>query len=119
MKVVFIGHPIGGDVKANLEKIIKIGRKINLEESDTVPFAPYFFDCYCLEDSVPQERARGIENDVALFRKGVIDELRLYGDRISKGMISEIYLAQELNISIVPMTEETKKEYEELYKINS
>jgi hypothetical protein len=112
MKIIFIAHPVGGDVIGNLKKITDIGRKINLEEPEVVPFVPYYFDCQCLNDSIPEERARGIKNDIALFRRGFIDELRLYGNKISQGMITEIALAQELNIPIVPMTEETKKGYE-------
>lgn len=32
MKVVYIAHPVGGDVVHNLELVRQIGRKINLEE---------------------------------------------------------------------------------------
>ena len=111
MKVAYIAHPISGNIKDNLEKIAKIGREINLNEPDVIPFAHYFFDCYSLNDAIPEERARGIKNDVALFRKGFIDELRLYGDRISHGMAEEIKLAFELGINIIPMTAETKREF--------
>lgn len=32
MKVVYITHPISGDIKGNLKKIEAMGRQINLEE---------------------------------------------------------------------------------------
>lgn len=114
MKVAYIAHPIGGDVQGNLKLIMQIGRQINLEEPDTVPFAHYFFDCFCLEDDIPEERERGIRNDHALMRRGFIDEVRLYGDRISVGMRHEIALAVELGIPVVPMTEETRLAFAEL-----
>ncbi|MFA5727403.1 MAG: hypothetical protein WC886_07180, partial [Saccharofermentanaceae bacterium] len=79
MKIVYIAHPISGDIEGNLQKIVKIGREINLSEPDVVPFAPYFFDCYCMNDYIPEERARGIKNDEALFRAKFIDEVWLYG----------------------------------------
>ena len=79
-----------------------------------VPFAPYYFDCHCLDDNIEAERQRGIKNDIALFQKGFIDELRLYGDRISKGMEHEIKLCWELKIIIVPMTTETLNQYFEI-----
>lgn len=110
MKIAYIAHPIGGDIKGNLKRIQAIGRQINLEEPEVVPFAPYFFDCHTLNDNIPAERERGIRNDIALMRRGFIDEVRLYGDRISSGMRSEVDLATELGISVVPMTEATKKE---------
>lgn len=116
MKVAYIAHPIGGDVLNNLEKIKAIGRKINMEEPEVIPFAHYFFDCYALDDNVPEERERGIKNGIALMRKGFIDEIRLYGDRISTGMSHEIDLAIELGIKVVPMTENTLKEYLEWKK---
>lgn len=112
MKVAYIAHPISGDIHGNLNKIKDIGRKINLEEPEVVPFAHYFFDCYALDDNVPEERDRGIKNDIALMRKGFIDEVRLYGDRISNGMLHEIKLAVEVGIPVVPMTDATKREFQ-------
>jgi len=109
MKIVYIAHPISGDIEENLKKIEAIGRQINLEEPDVVPFAHYFFDCYALNDDIPEERQRGIKNDIALMKRGFIDEIRLYGDRISNGMKHEIELGVKLGIKIVPMTEATKR----------
>lgn len=106
MKIAYIAHPISGDIEGNLEKIRQIGREINLNEPDVVPFAPYWFDCHCLDDNDPAERERGIKNDHHLLR--IVDEVRLYGDRISKGMGEEIFLAFDLGIPVIPMTPETE-----------
>lgn len=113
MKIVYIAHPIGGDIAGNLQKIVKIGREISLLEPDVIPFAPYFFDCYCLNDDIPEERQRGIRNDVAWFKKGVISELRLYGNRISRGMRAEINICKSEGIPIRAMTKETNEQLEE------
>ena len=67
MKIVYIAHPIGGDVENNLEKVRQIVRKLNLERQDIVPFAPYWLDCHALDDNNPQERERGIKNDKTFF----------------------------------------------------
>jgi hypothetical protein len=101
MKIVYIAHPIGGDVKNNLKKIIAIVRYLNLTEPEMVPFAPYFADCEALDDSNELERARGIKNCIAMMRSGVVDELWLYGDKISPGMGYEIAIAIEEKIKIV------------------
>lgn len=111
MKIVYIAHPIGGDVEGNLKKILAIVRQINLTEPDVVPFVPYFVDCHALNDGVPEERDRGIKNDREFFIRRVFDELRLYGDRISPGMSAEIDLAKEFGIAVVPMTEEIADKY--------
>lgn len=111
MRIAYIAHPIGGDVKNNLAKIRKICKKINQEENQVVPFAPYFLDLLILDDSIPEERARGIRNGTELIRRNFIDEIRLYGDRISPGMWSEIRLAIDMGIKIQPMTRETTKQF--------
>lgn len=108
MKIVYIAHPISGDIKGNLEKIKNIVRHINLTEPDVLPFAHYFVDCHALDDTVPEERERGIKNDIALMKAGFINEVWLFGDRISSGMVHEIVLANELGITIIPKSEGTK-----------
>lgn len=114
MKIVYIAHPIGGDVEENLKKIAAISRQINLEEPDVVPFAPYYLDCVSLDDSDPVQRERGIKNNLELLNRHFVNELRLYGTSISKGMIDEISFAWYNYIDVTPMTEETKKEYDKL-----
>lgn len=114
MKIAYIAHPISGNVSDNLDAIRDIARHINLYEPDVVPFAPYYLDCHCLDDSVPEERERGIKNNVALLKKGFVDELRLYGPRISKGMLEEIKLAYSLGITICPMSEGTQRDFDAL-----
>lgn len=94
MKIAYIAHPVSGDVKGNIEKIIAICRNINLEEPETVLFVPYLSDMYALNDDIPAERERGIRNGIHLLKAGFIDELRLYGNRISNGMQHEIRSAE-------------------------
>jgi len=101
MKIIYIAHPISGNIKGNLKKITEIGREINLNEPDTIPFAPCFFACHCLNDNIPEERARGLKNDIELMKRGFIDELRLYGNNISEGMKHEIELAHKLGIPVI------------------
>ena len=107
MRVVYIAHPISGDIPGNLERIRAIVRQLNLERSDIVPFAPYWLDCHALDDNNPDERQRGIKNDIALLKAGFIHELWLYGDRVSKGMEAEVWIAMEKGIPVVGKTPET------------
>ncbi len=104
MKIAYIAHPISGDIKGNIEKIKAIVREINLTEPDVVPFAPYIVDCESLNDDIPAERERGIKNDIELFNRKFIDEVRLYGAHISNGMKAEIKLAKALAIPVVNKT---------------
>lgn len=114
MKIAYIAHPISGEIAANISRVLNIVEQINLTEPDTVPFAPYIPDCLALNDDIPEHRNRGISNDIALFKRGFIDEVRLYGDRISNGMLAEIQLARELNIPVIPCTKATKQLFEKL-----
>lgn len=114
-KIAYIAHPVGGDVKNNMAEIAKIGRLINTLEPDVIPFAPYYFDLFCLNDHVPEERAKGLANGVVVFERRMITELRLYGSRISEGMKLEIELAGKYGIPIIPMTIGTTQEYKALY----
>ena len=109
MRIAYIAHPLSGDYSRNLDEIRDIVRKINLDEPDVVPFVPYYVDCFALNDKVPEERERAIKNSIDLMKLEFIDEVRLYGDHVSKGMRREIWEALDLNIRIVPMTETTKK----------
>lgn len=102
MKIVYIAHPISGDIKGNLEKIRLIVRHINLTMPDIVPFAPYWLDCFALDDNNPEERKRGIMNDTALLTRGFIDEMWLYGDKVSNGMAAEMALAKAAGIKVIP-----------------
>ena len=109
MKIAFISHPVSGDVAGNIKKIIAIARHINLTEPDVVPFVPYLIDLYSLDDNNSEERQRGLKNVGAIIDSTIIDEVRLYGDRISHGMSAEVLDAIDVDIPIVPMTEETKE----------
>jgi hypothetical protein len=101
MKIVYIAHPISGDIIGNLEKIRQIVRRINIECRDTVPFAPYWLDCHAMDDMILEERLRGIQNDHEYFHRRVMDEVWLCGDRISTGMQAEKELAEQLGIPVI------------------
>lgn len=109
MKIAYVAHPIGGNVEKNLNLLKDVIWDINCSEPNTVPFAPYIADVISMDDDNPKDRAKGIKNNMHLLQ--FCDELRLYGNTISKGMISEIERAKELGIPIIPMNEFTEKEY--------
>jgi hypothetical protein len=103
MRCCYIAHPISGDIETNLADLRRIIRKINMEHPDVVAFAPYYADVVSLDDNIPAERARGIANNVAILRSGIVQELWLTGPRISTGMQHEKELAEELGIPVVNM----------------
>lgn len=102
-KIIYIAHPVGGDVPGNMIKIGKIYRQLSLQ-NEVVPFVPYVAAIGSLNDSVPEERLLGFSHNKAIFHSGCIDEVWLYGDRISPGMLIEIHWANELGIKVVDKT---------------
>lgn len=102
MRIVYIAHPISGDMQGNLGKIAAIVKDINLSSDDVVPLAPYFADILALDDSIPEQRIRGIKNNTAILSSGIISELWVYGNwRFSRGCLAEILLAEKLNIKVI------------------
>jgi uncharacterized protein YqgV (UPF0045/DUF77 family) len=100
-KIAYIAHPISNDIKGNIEKILQIVKEINLKEKNITPFVPYLADVLALDDTIPLHRKRGISNNVAYLKSGIVSELRVYGDFISKGVAEEIAIARELKIPVI------------------
>ncbi len=113
-KTVFIAHPISGDIKGNIQKVLEICR--NIHRDGIIPVAPYLVSLQYLNDEVVEDRQLGVEANLECFHRRYIDELWLFGDRISSGMEEEVKLAQALKIPIIAQTEGTKKDLVNLLK---
>lgn len=103
-KIIYIAHPISGDVEGNLQKIAEIYKMVSRSHPEVVPFVPYFATCKSLDDSDPIDRSLGILHNSEFFKRGVIDEVWLFGDRISTGMNHEIQMAEDAGIPVVDKT---------------
>ena len=112
MKIIFISHPIAGDVKNNIAKIISICASIHTAE--IFPVAPYLLTLEYLRDEVGEERALGIESGLVYLRRGHVDEVWLFGEKITSGMRQEIMAARETSILVVPKTEGTERDLSEV-----
>lgn len=118
MKVVYIAHPIGGDVLNNLQKITEIVHDLNKRYTDIVPFVPYYVDCLA-EHTHPGMRDRCIANDHELLSRGFVDEMWLFGDCISAGMLAEVQLAHAKGIKVFPQTYGTETMYNNYIDVKS
>lgn len=99
-RIIYIAHPIGGDIEKNLYSLRKIIREINLSRTDIVPFCPYYADVVSLDDNNPQERERGIQNGMALLQRGFIEEVWLCGHSLTDGMKQEVMMARMMGIPV-------------------
>lgn len=103
MKICYIAHPISGDIESNLADIRRIVKHINLNFPNVIPFVPYYVDVVSLDDTIKEQRERGISNNIAILKSGMVDALWLTGDTISNGMRQEIDIAIENNIPIIEL----------------
>jgi len=111
-KIVFIAHPLSGDIENNVGKVLKICKEIHSEK--IIPCAPYLVSLQYLNDGIVEDRQLGVDANLECFRRGYIDELWLFGGHISKGMKQEIKIALKLNIPIIAKTKETKECFKEI-----
>lgn len=112
VKTIFVAHPVSGDVKGNMKKVLKICAEMHTRE--IIPIAPYLVALQYLKDEVVEERKLGIAANHEHFYRGFVDEIWLYGDHISKGMIGEIKLARERNIPVIAKTKGTAYDLKKL-----
>lgn len=68
-------------------------------------------DVLAMDDSIPEQRLRGLNNDLHFIHNKMVNEVRLYGPKISRGMAGEILAAFHADIRVVAMTDGTKKDY--------
>lgn len=110
MKTIYIAHPINGDVNGNVEKILAICARIH--SKNIAPIVPYLIYLRYLDDDDQIDRRLGMDASNECFRRKFIDEVWLFGDKISQGMAEEIKLAKKYNIPIIAKTEATKHDLE-------
>lgn len=116
MKIVYIAHPIGGDVEGNIQKIKGIIQQINRASKLITPFVPYLADVMFMNDNDEKQRRRGILNNKNHFKKRTFDELWVYGDKLSKGVKQEIQWAIDEEIPIVFKNGSTKAQLKQFFE---
>lgn len=112
VKIVFVAHPISGDVKGNVKKVLKICAEMHTR--GIIPVAPYLISLQYLNDEVIEDRELGMAANHECFYRGYVDELWLFGDRVSSGMIGEIKLAREMGIPVIAKTRGTRYDLKKL-----
>jgi len=105
-RVVYVAHPVGGDVEGNIRALRSVLRELRLTRKDIIPVAPYLACLQYLHDNNPAERSLGMEENRLYFERGLIDEVLLAGETISPGMREEIALALHLGIPVSCLREE-------------
>lgn len=101
MKVVYMCHPVAGDIKGNLARAKRWLRW--LEENYPIAIvASWITECEVWDDNNPEQRAAGLERDKAVLER--CDGIVLVGGRISNGMAIERAHAESKGLPVTDMT---------------
>ncbi len=110
MFIAYIAHPIGGDVKGNMALVEERCGRIFKDRPEVIPVAPYLMALKFLDDGNPADRLRGVSMNREFFSRRLIDELWLFGPKISSGMWEEVLWARKYGIPVIPMSGRLTKE---------
>ncbi len=92
MKLIYLAHPVAGDVEANLKSAKEWRRVLQRTHQDKCVIAPRIEECETFDDSNPQLRADGLERCKEVLSR--CDEVWLLGWTLSGGMLEEADHAQ-------------------------
>lgn len=116
-KLVYVCSPLRGDIENNIKKAERYCREIVKKYTDVFPFAPHIYCTRFLDDTIPEEREKGIT--LGNFMLDKCDELWVFGvqnlQEASTGMKAEIQLAKTLGIPVrmgMELNSESKPEPE-------
>ncbi len=102
MKVIYMAHPVSGDIARNLSEAKRWIRWIEETHDDVAVVANWITECEIWDDSDPVQRAAGLRRDFAVIAR--CDELWLVGDHVSAGMRAEREHAEHCGLPVIDYT---------------
>jgi hypothetical protein len=102
MRVIYLCHPVSGDVETNLARAQRWVRWIYDHYPGIAVLCMWIIDCKVLDDSNPDHRAVGLEHDFAILER--CDEIWAVGGRVSSGMAMEIAHGLGHNVPFLDLT---------------
>lgn len=98
-KLAYICSPCRGDYQKNIENARRYCRAVMKHWPDVLPIAPHIYFTQFLDDTVEEERVRGMAAGIELLAR--CDEIIVFGlDKPSEGMRHEIEYAKKHAIPI-------------------
>lgn len=99
-KVVYLTHPIAGDVAGNLVHLSKVILALHHRHPEVIPFCPYYADAASLDDDSVHDRERALRCGRIILSLAVVDELWHVHETVTKGMLQEEECARRLGIPV-------------------
>jgi len=101
-RVIYMAHPVSGDVEANLARARRWLLWIYRTKPGTAVVANWILDCEILDDSNPADRQMGLAHDLAILER--VDAVWLVGGRVSGGMALEAEHAKAHGVRVLDLT---------------
>lgn len=101
MKVVYLCHPVSGDIEANLRSARDWVRWAETYH-DVAIVASWIIECEIWDDNNPTHRAAGLCRDLAVLER--CDEVWLVGPRVSEGMQREANHGLDVGLEVYDYT---------------
>ena len=101
-KLIYICSPLKGNEERSMEENQRKALKWVAEAAcipGIIPIAPHTYFTLFLDDTVLSERKNGLDLGIGLLKKS--DEVWVYGNTLSQGMIAEIMLASNMGKPII------------------
>ena len=99
MRLIYLAHPVAGDVRANLSRAKYIYAHLTKTFSPAIAIvAPWITECELWDDADPRERQEGLLRCVAVARR--CDELWLTGGRVTASMRLEAEAAEKEGVKV-------------------
>jgi hypothetical protein len=95
-KLIYVASPLKGDYEGNMEKAREHCRYVM--SKGHIPFAPHLLFTQFLNDEVPEERQAGMQMGLDMLER--CDELWVFGETLSDGMMVEILEAARLGLTV-------------------
>lgn len=101
MTLIYLAHPVGGDVAGNLRRARLWWQWIEAHRTNVAVVAPWVTSCEWQDDANPSEREAGLRRCEAVVAR--CDELWLVGGRISAGMERERQAALRAGVKVIDL----------------
>ena len=109
MNMVYVCSPLKGDIERNIRKANGYCRFA--AKQGVVPLAPHTIFTQFLDDTIPEERLMGMGFGLEILKR--VEEVWVFGKKISEGMAAEISVAKQLNIPIKYFDERCERRYDQ------
>jgi hypothetical protein len=110
-KTVFVAHEISGDIAGNIKKVIAICRVLHLK--GIIPIFPSFIWRQYFTGITPEEKVLIGKVNEEYFGREMIDEVWIYGPRLSDGIKEEIRLAVKNGVTVIAKSVQLKEKLKE------